>query len=162
MSQRLISLRALRDLTLFSQSSHGADIGFARHDFYDIAGLRDAIWRRRIVVDDGAHALMTDLRVDGVGEIDRGGALGQFLEITVRCEDSDTIRWRIIPLRRLREEVFRHPGPARRDPTLGDQMRFMCADDHGQDDTWLVAQSGCGCHGTGLTSGSRYSPTPDP
>ena len=59
---------------------------------------------------------MTDLRVDGVGEINRGGALGQFLEITVRCEDGDTVRWRIMPLRRLREEVFRHPGPARRDP----------------------------------------------
>src|SRR5437879_752628 len=61
------------------------------HDLDDVALAQRGAQRDELAVDLGADAVLADLRVHGEGEVDRRGAVGQRLDVTLGREDIDLV-----------------------------------------------------------------------
>ena len=65
-------------------------------DLHLVAGLEFLVKLNQLVVHVGGDAVVTDLRVDGVGEVERGGVLGQSDGFALRGEHFDLVAEQII------------------------------------------------------------------
>ena len=84
----LILLRAREVTAKFSQSRLGLCVGVA-DDLDDVAVLEARAQRHHAAVDARADALVADVGVNGVGEVDRGRAFRQHLDRAARRERVD-------------------------------------------------------------------------
>ena len=66
-------------------------LGLGADDFDLVAVLEFGDHRHDLAVDLAADAGIADIGVDGIGEIDRGRALGQRDDAPLRCEAEDLI-----------------------------------------------------------------------
>ena len=73
-------------------------LGLGGEDFDLVAILEDGAQRHHPAVDLGADRLVAEVGVDGIGEVDRGRALGQLDQLALRSEGEDPVL------------VHRHPG----------------------------------------------------
>ena len=127
-----------------------------RHDLDDVAVAQPRAQRHHLAVDARADALVADVGVDGVGEVDRRRAARQRLDLALRREDVDLLRIQL-DLQVLQEllriahlllpfEQLAQPDevllvaigadapflvlPVRRDALLGDPVHLRGADLH--------------------------------
>ena len=71
-------------------------------DFDDVAGAQLVVQRDDVAVDLGADAAVADVGVDRVGEVERGRAGGEVLDLALRREDEDLVLEQV-DLQRLEE-----------------------------------------------------------
>src|SRR5690606_28899869 len=103
----VLQLEPVHDLRPRARGGDVAEVGvepvtarralLAGDDFHLLAGLQAVVERHDAPVDLRAPAVVTDLGVYPVGEIQRGGALGQVDGVAVGGEDVDPIRFDIDP-----------------------------------------------------------------
>src|SRR5688572_4506908 len=67
-------------------------LGRRGHDLDDVAALQLVADRHDLPVGAGADTVRADLGVDGVGEVDRGRAAREHVNVTLRGEDVDLVR----------------------------------------------------------------------
>ena len=87
----LILLRARDVPTMFSQSRLGLWPG-GGDDLDDVAVAQPGAQRHHLAVDARADALMADVGVNRVGEVDRRRVARQRLDLALRREDVDLLR----------------------------------------------------------------------
>ena len=91
LNQALILLRARVVLTSASQSRARAALALGGHDLDDVARLQLVVQRHDLAVHARADAAVADVGVDLVGEVQRGRARGQRLDLALGREDEDLV-----------------------------------------------------------------------
>ncbi len=79
---------------------------FIEGDVAAVAGVETGVEGSDVVVDAGGGATVTDVGVNGVGEVDRGGAFGQVDDVAFGCEDEDAVLEDVDFHRFERVEIF--------------------------------------------------------
>ena len=72
-------------------------LGGRGHDLDDVALPQGVAERHQLAVDLGAHTMMAHIRVDGIGEVEGRGALGEGLHVALGREHVDLVGEKIDP-----------------------------------------------------------------